>query len=140
MKTAHFGSAFKGFPITRILIVDDHEVVRHGVRHILETQEDWSIVGEAADGQEAIQLNRQLMPDAIVMDIAMPLMNGLDATREIVKANPNCKVLILTMHQGPSIYQAIQHSGAKGMVTKSQATEELTRALSAVIAGNTYFS
>jgi DNA-binding NarL/FixJ family response regulator len=67
-------------------------------------------------------------------------MNGLDATREIVKANPNCKVLILTMHQGPSIYQAIQHSGAKGMVTKSQATEELTRALSAVIAGNTYFS
>jgi DNA-binding NarL/FixJ family response regulator len=123
----------------RVLLVDDHEVVRHGVRHILETQDNWTIVGEASNGQEAIQLNRDLKPDVIVMDITMPVMNGLDATREIVRAHPDCKVLILTMHEGPTIYRAIQHTGAKGMLTKSQAMNELTPALKAIIAGHTYF-
>jgi two-component system response regulator DegU len=113
--------------------------VRHGVRRVLETQDDWEVVGEASDGRQAIQLNRQLRPDAIVMDITMPVMNGLDATSEIVKANPNCKVLILTMHEGPSFCDSIEHSGAKGMITKSRAMDELTPALKAIIAGKTYF-
>jgi len=113
--------------------------VRHGVRHVLETQDDWKVVGEASDGREAIQLNRQLKPDAIVMDITMPVMNGLDATIEIVKTNPDCKVLILTMHEGPAFCESIERSGAKGMVTKSRAMDELTPALKTIIAGKTYF-
>jgi two-component system, NarL family, nitrate/nitrite response regulator NarL len=113
--------------------------VRHGVRHILETQNHWEVVGEAANGQEAIQLYRQLRPDAVVMDITMPIMNGLDATREIVKANPDSKVLILTMHESAALRNPIQHSGAKGLLTKSRATGELTPALQAIIAGQTYF-
>lgn len=122
----------------RILVVDDHDVVRQGVRSILETQDDWEIAGEAVNGQEAIRLYRQLKPDAVVMDITMPVMNGLDATKEIVTANPGSKVLILTLHEN-GFQPAIERSGAKGMVTKSRAMDELTPALKAIIAGQTYF-
>lgn len=123
----------------RILIVDDHDVARAGVRQILETQNDWEIAGEAANGKEAIRLYRQVKPDAVVMDITMPVMNGLDATKEIVTANPDSKVLILTMHEN-GFGHLIERSGAKGMVTKSRAMDELTPALEAIIAGQTYFN
>lgn len=122
----------------RILLVDDHDVVRQGVRRILETQNDWEIAGEAADGEEAVRLYRQLKPDAVVMDITMPLMNGLDATKAIVEANPASKILILTMHED-GIRHLIERSGARGIVTKSRAMNELTPALEAIIAGKTYF-
>ena len=123
---------------SRILIVDDHAVVRRGVRRILETQNHWEVVGEAANGQEAIRLFHQLEPDAVVMDIAMPVMNGLDATTQITKSNPESKVLILTMHEN-GFQSAIKRSGAKGVLTKSRANDELTRALVAILAGQTYF-
>jgi len=114
--------------------------VRHGVRSLLESQDDdWEVVGEATNGQEAVQLYRKLKPDAIVMDITMPGLNGLDATSEIVKDNPGCKVLILTMHEGPTLLHSVQQSGAKGVVTKSKAMRELTPALRAIIGGETYF-
>lgn len=113
--------------------------MREGVRQILEAQDDWEIAGEAANRQEAIQLYRQLKPDAVVMDITMPVMNGLDATKEIVKVNPDSKVLILTVHESGSLRNPIRHSGAKGVVTKSQAMGELTPALQAILAGQTYF-
>ena len=113
--------------------------MRRGVRHILETQDEWEVVGEASNGREAIQLNRQLHPDVIIMDITMPVMNGIEATIQIVKADPRCKVLILTMHEGPSVSESAQHSGARGLVVKSQAMDELTPALKAIIAGGTYF-
>lgn len=122
----------------RILLVDDYDAVRQGVRRILESQNHWEIAGEAANGQEAVRLYRQLKPDAVVMDITMPVMNGLDATNEIVKSNPGSKVLILTMHEN-GFQPAIERSGAKGVVTKSRAMEELTPALRAIIAGQTYF-
>jgi DNA-binding NarL/FixJ family response regulator len=80
------------------LIVDDHDVVRQGVRHILEAQNDWEVVGEAANAHEALRLCAELKPDAIVMDITMPGLSGLEATREITQANPEANVLILTMH------------------------------------------
>jgi DNA-binding NarL/FixJ family response regulator len=105
----------------------------------LETQDEWEVVGEASNGQEAIQLNRQLHPDVIIMDITMPVMNGIEATSQIVKADPHCKVLILTMHEGPSVSESAQHSGARGLVAKSQAMDELTLALKAIIAGGSYF-
>lgn len=122
----------------RILIADDHDVVRAGVRHILETQNHWEVAGEAANGQEAISLYRQLRPDAVVMDITMPVMNGLDATHELTKSHPESKVLIVTMHEN-GFRHMIEQSGAKGVVTKSRAMKELTPALQAIIAGQTYF-
>jgi DNA-binding NarL/FixJ family response regulator len=122
----------------RILLVDDHDVVRQGVRRILETQNDWEIAGEASNGQEAVRLYRQLRPDAVVMDITMPVMNGLDATNEITNSHPESKVLILTVHED-GYRQSIERSGAKGVVAKSRAMDELTPALEAIIAGRTYF-
>ena len=97
------------------------------------------MAGEASNGQEAVRLTRELKPDAILMDISMPVMSGLDATNEILKGDPNCKVLILTMHESEILRQAVRHSGAKGFVPKSRAAEELTPALRAVISGQTYF-
>ena len=123
----------------RILIVDDHDVVRQGVRRILETQDDWEIAGEAVNGQQAVRLYRQLKPDAVVMDITMPIMNGLDATKAIVEANPDSKVLVLTMHEN-GFQHLVERSGAKGLVAKSRAMDELTPALQAIIAGQTYFN
>lgn len=115
-------------------------MVRRGIRHILETQDAWEIVGEASNGQEAIRLNQQLKPDAIVMDITMPVMNGLDATSAIVESNPSSKVLIFTMHEdGPGFMRAIEHCGAKGVLVKSRASAELAPALQTIIAGDTYF-
>jgi DNA-binding NarL/FixJ family response regulator len=123
----------------RILIVDDHDIVRQGVRRILETQNDWEVAGEAANGAEALRMVHELRPDAIIMDITMPVMNGLDATTEITRKDPDSKVLILTVHDNPTLVKPIQRSGAKGLLTKSQATNELTPALQAIIAGQTYF-
>lgn len=139
MQNGRYRSNPKGTVIPRIVIADDHFAVRQGVRHILETQDGWEVVGEASNGQEAIQLNRQLGPDAIIMDITMPVKDGLQATSELIRENPHCKVLILTMHDGPSFRQFVQHSGAKGLLPKSRAVEELAPALKAIIAGNTYF-
>lgn len=113
--------------------------MRHGVRHVLETQDDWEVVGEAANGRDALRLYRQLKPDAVIMDITMPVMNGLDATNELVKTSPDSKVLVLTMHNGPAVRHSVEGSGAKGFVTKSRAMHELTPALQAIIAGQTYF-
>jgi DNA-binding NarL/FixJ family response regulator len=138
LRNARFGPTQEA-PIPRILVVDDQDVVRRGVRQILETQDAWEVVGEALNGQEAIRLNQQLRPDAIVMDIAMPVMNGLDATDEIVKANPDSKVLIVTMYQGSGVCRAAQASGARGLISKSGAATELTPALKIIIAGGTYF-
>ena len=105
--------------MARILIVDDNDVVRHQVRHILETQDDWEVVGEAANGQEALRLIPEVNPDAVVMDISMPFMNGLEATNEITRRNLDCKVLILTMHESSILLEPIRRSGARGLVTKS---------------------
>ena len=128
----------EGLAIPRIVIVDDHDVVRQGVRHILEAQDDWEIAGEAANGKEALSLVPKVKPDAIVMDITMPVMNGLDATSAIVKAHPDSKILILIMHDR-GFLPVVQSSGAKGMVTKSRVTDELTPALQAILDGGTYF-
>jgi DNA-binding NarL/FixJ family response regulator len=123
----------------RILIVDDHEIVRQGVRRILESQDDWEVVGEAADGQQAIRLTKELEPDAIVMDITMPVMSGLEATSEITKSNPGSKVLVFTMHESRTLASTIRRSGAKGLLSKAKAAMELSPALQAIIEGQTYF-
>src|SRR5690349_17258192 len=91
----------------RILIVDDHEIVRQGVRTIFMARPQWEICGEAVNGQEAVRLAQSLEPDAIVMDITMPVMSGLDATREISKLNLNSKVLIFTMHDSKGLHDTV---------------------------------
>jgi two-component system nitrate/nitrite response regulator NarL len=113
--------------------------VRQGVRQILETQDDWEVAGEAANGKDAVRLNTELKPDAIIMDISMPVMSGLEATHEITKTDPDSKVLIFTMHEHERLLRPIQHCGAKGVLSKSRAANELTPALQAIIAGQTYF-
>jgi len=94
--------------------------------------------GRLENGQEALQLNAALKPDAIIMDLTMPVMNGLDATRAITNAHPESKVLIFTMHEPQSLAN-IERSGAKGVLTKSRAAHDLTPALQTILAGQTYF-
>lgn len=123
----------------RILIVDDFETVRRSVRGILESEDHWEVCGEAENGEQALRLSKELKPDAIVMDITMPVMSGLEATREITKSSPNAKVLILTMHDPKNFMAPIRHCGAKGALNKSKAASDLTSALAEILAGNTYF-
>lgn len=123
----------------RVLIVDDHEVVRRGVRSILESHDELEISGEAANGQEAVEKSRQLHPELIVMDITMPVMNGLDAARNILKSSPKTLILILSMHISKELIQEAQKIGAKGFVIKGEAGESLIKAVDAVRQNQTFF-
>jgi len=113
--------------------------VRQGLRRILEMQGHWEIVGEAANGEAALRMTRQLKPDAIIMDITMPVIGGIEAAARIVKQDPESKVLIFTMHDPGVVLRQIQRAGAKGVLTKSRAASELGTALETILAGQTYF-
>jgi DNA-binding NarL/FixJ family response regulator len=123
----------------RIVIADDHEVVRQGVRRILETYADWEICAEAENGEKAVRLAAQLNPDAIIMDVSMPIMSGLEATREISNLNANIPVLVFTMHESSSVAESARKMGARGLVSKSHATRDLVTALERVLSGETFF-
>jgi DNA-binding NarL/FixJ family response regulator len=123
----------------RIVLADDHEIVRQGVRRILETHADWEICAEAENGQKAVRLAEQLNPDAIIMDVSMPVMSGLEATREISSLNANIRILIFTMHESPAIADSARKVGARGLVTKSEASRDLIRALERLLSGGTFF-
>lgn len=105
----------------RILIVDDEKAVRTALGRLLATRKEWLVVGEAADGAEAIGMARELRPDIVIMDITMPEMNGLEATPEIKKAFPAAEVLIFTQHDSTQMIQQAQNAGASGYLLKSQA-------------------
>lgn len=105
----------------RILIVDDEKAVRTALGRLLATRKEWLVVGEAADGAEAIGMARELRPDIVIMDITMPEMNGLDATPEIKKALPGAEVLIFTQHDSRQMIRQAQSAGASGYLLKSQA-------------------
>jgi DNA-binding NarL/FixJ family response regulator len=105
----------------RILIVDDEKAVRTALGRLLATRKEWLVVGEAADGAEAIGMARELRPDIVIMDITMPEMNGLEATPEIKKALPAAEVLIFTQHDSTQMIQQAQNAGASGYLLKSQA-------------------
>lgn len=123
----------------RILIADDHEVVRQGIRTILSGRPDWQICGEAVNGQEAIKLANELHPDAIIMDITMPVMSGLEAARQLTKSNSSSPILIFTMHESRSLAESVQETGARGFVFKSRAARDLIIALEILLNGGTYF-
>jgi DNA-binding NarL/FixJ family response regulator len=113
----------------RILVVDDHAVVRRGVRSLIESHEGWQVCGEAITGREAIEQSRRLRPDVVVMDLSLPELNGLDATRQILKEAPDIEVLVLTMHHSEELARDVLHAGARGYVLKSDADENLIAAV-----------
>jgi DNA-binding NarL/FixJ family response regulator len=124
----------------RILLGDDHTLVRQGVRKILETRADWTVVGEAGDGREAVRKTLQLEPDVAILDIGMPLLNGIEATRQITRKQSAAHVLIVSMHSDEAyITQALQ-AGATGYLLKDSADTDLLRAVEDVGAGRSFLS
>lgn len=113
----------------RIVIVDDHAVVRRGVRALLESQPGWEVTGEAASGREAVDLAKRLQPDVVIMDVSLPELNGLDATRQILKDAPRTEVLVLTMHHSDELARNVLQAGARGYVLKSDADQSLIAAV-----------
>jgi DNA-binding NarL/FixJ family response regulator len=124
----------------RILVADEHEVVRKGLIALLKQQADWQVCGEACNGREAVEKAKQLMPDVIIMDISMPGLNGLEATRQIVKANPATKVLILTLHDSEQVVRDVLDAGAKGFLVKSDPALDMVAGVEALRRGKTYFT
>ena len=122
----------------RVLIVDDHVIVRDGVRMILEAQPDIEVVGEASDGRQALEAARQLSPGVVLMDIAMPGMNGLEATAAIKQELPDVQVLILTMHEDNEYFFQVLRAGASGYVLKGASSNDLVSAIRAVHQGGVY--
>ena len=116
----------------RVLVADDHEIVRRGLCSLIKEHPGWEIAAEAADGREAVEKTRELKPDVTVMDISMPSMNGLEATRQIVKEHPETKVLVLTMHDSDPIIRDVLDAGARGYLLKSDAGRDLVTALDAL--------
>jgi two-component system response regulator NreC len=124
----------------RIVLGDDHTVVRQGLRKILEGHDEWEVVGEAADGRDAVRMALAMEPDVIILDIGMPLLSGIEATRQIVRRLPGVGVLILSMHAEEAfITQALQ-AGARGYLLKDSADTDLIRGVTAVAAGKSFFS
>jgi two-component system response regulator NreC len=124
----------------RILLADDHTVVRQGLRKVLEERPDWQVVAEAGDGREAVRLAEQHKPDVAVLDVAMPLLNGVEATRQIVKRVPGTRVLVLSMHSDEAYVTQILKAGAAGYLLKDSADVDLIQAVSAVSHGKSFFS
>jgi two-component system, NarL family, nitrate/nitrite response regulator NarL len=124
----------------RVLLVDDHPFVLEGIRSCLQARSQFEIVGEATNGREAIEKSKELNPSVVVMDITMPVMNGLEATRHLRKTTPDAKVLVLTMHEKREFTSQIIESGARGYVPKNTSPNELVRAIETVHRGETFFS
>lgn len=124
----------------RVLIADDHTMFRAGLRALLAVEEDIEVVAEAADGQEAVVRTRELAPDVVVMDILMPLMNGIEATRRIAAEHPDTRVLALSMYDDEEHVQQLLAAGAAGFVLKHATADELVRAIREVVAGGTPLS
>ena len=123
----------------RILIVDDHEVVRQGVRTILKSRPQWEVCGEATNGRDALDKAKKLNPDVIIMDITMPEMSGIEATRELTKQKIPSAVLIFTMHESRNLAETVRQAGARGFVLKSHAARDLLEALERLMGGGTFF-
>jgi DNA-binding NarL/FixJ family response regulator len=124
----------------RILIADDHAVVRAGLHALLESHAGWQVCGEASDGREAVDKATKLKPDVAVLDIGMPLLNGVEATRQIRAASPNTEILILTMHESEELVQQVVQAGARGYILKDDADRVLIAAVEAVRLHKPYFS
>jgi DNA-binding NarL/FixJ family response regulator len=126
--------------VFRILVADDHEVVRKGLVALLQAQPEWQVCGEAAEGREAVEKTFQLKPDVVILDIGMPNLNGLEATRQILRINPQARVLILTLHDSDQVVREVLNAGARGFLLKSDAARDLVAAVDALRHDKTYFT
>ncbi len=124
----------------RILLVEDHGITRQGLRLLIEKEPDMEVVGEAEDGRKAVELVRELLPDIVITDITMPNLNGVDATRQIVRDFPQTKVIALSIHSKMPFVTSMLKAGASGYLLKESLFNELLEAIETVMAGNTYLS
>jgi DNA-binding NarL/FixJ family response regulator len=124
----------------RILLADDHTVVRQGLRKVLEERPEWEVVAEAGDGREAVRQAEQLKPDIAILDVAMPLLNGIETTRQITRRVPNTRVLVLSMHADEAYVTQMLQAGAAGYLLKDSADVDLIQAVSEVAKGKSFFS
>jgi two-component system response regulator NreC len=122
----------------KLVLVDDHQVVRAGLRMLFQAEDDMEIVGEVGSGEEALQVVRELKPDVVLMDLALPGMSGIEATRHIKEANPNTAVLALTMHEDEQYFFEMLQAGASGYVPKRAAPDDLISAIRVVSQGNVF--
>jgi len=125
---------------TRILIADDHDVVRSGIRTILEGHEGWTVVGEAKDGKEAIDQSVVIRPDIVILDYSLPLVNGVEATRQIRHRVPGVEVLIFTMHDTDTLIRDVLEAGARGFLLKADARQFLVSAVESLAAHKPFFT
>ena len=124
----------------RVLVADDHTIVRDGLRALLNAESDIQVIGEAQSGREAVQLARKLRPRVVVMDIGMPQLNGLEATRQITKENPGIRLLMLSMHSDSEYVRHALKAGAAGYLVKQSGAADLTTAVRELARGRTFFS
>jgi DNA-binding NarL/FixJ family response regulator len=126
--------------VLRILIADDHEVARQGIRSLLESHAEWEVCGEARDGREAVEYASKLKPDVLLLDIGMPNLNGLDAARQILATTPEARILILTVHDSEQVVREVLAAGARGFLLKSDAGRDLLAAVEALQHRRTFFT
>ena len=124
----------------RILLADDHEIVRRGMRALLEKHEGWEVCGEAKDGREAVEKAIELKPDVVILDIGMPLLNGLETTRQLLKHDPDFKVIVLTISDSDQVIREALDAGARGFVLKSDAARDLVSAVDALQNKRVFFT
>jgi DNA-binding NarL/FixJ family response regulator len=124
----------------RIVLGDDHTIVRQGLQKILEANDGWTVVGSASDGREAVRLALDLAPDVVVLDIGMPLLNGIEAARQIMRRAPKQGILVLSMHADEAFITPALQAGVKGYMLKDSADTDLVRGVAAVASGKSFFS
>jgi two-component system nitrate/nitrite response regulator NarL len=139
MNTATVPNYTSQQPRVRVLVADDHEVMRLGIRNLLEIQPGWSVCAEASNGQEAVEKTFQFHPDVIIMDITMPVMNGIEAANQITRQQPQIPVILFSLHVSEDLYPHFQTDGIRGAVAKGHAARDLVQAVETVLGGGTFF-
>ena len=124
----------------RVLIVDDHALIRRGIQNILLPFQEWELCGEADNGNDGVRMAGELEPEIIIMDVSMPGLNGIEATRAICKIQPKMKIVLLTLHESAELVRNAFRAGARGYLLKTDAEQELVRALTVVMGEGTYIS